>query len=222
MRFVTAMLIFASHRLRNRIITIPVAATAITVMALALTAQRFSTVLLREKSPNLHPVFLRHRWDDAIQAQILDKLSVVVGDVPDSNDRDAEFGVRPGVTTFDTVKRIVRRERGEDAVRVVEGVLEIPNQLSFGFRRIVATLFAVLRGFLALKFVKEGELGAGDVLHLFPEAADAVELANCGDVGILVFRHGFGESDKIPFRKLERAADAFSDRLGNVIRLGGF
>jgi len=28
------------------------------------------------ESPNLHPVFLRHRWDDAVQAQILDKLSV--------------------------------------------------------------------------------------------------------------------------------------------------
>jgi hypothetical protein len=39
------------------------------------------------------------------------------------------------------------------------------------------------------------------VLHLFREAANAVELANCGDVGILVFRHGFSESDKIPFRK---------------------
>src|SRR5437870_5334186 len=87
--------------------------------------------------------------------------------------------------------------------------LEILNQLGFGFRRIVATLFAVFGRFLALKFVEEGELGAGDVLHLFPEAADAVELADCGDVGILVFRHGFSESDKIPFCKLERAADAF-------------
>jgi hypothetical protein len=85
----------------------------------------------------------------------------VVGDVPDSNDRDAEFGVRSGVTAFDTVERIVRSERGEDAVRVVEGVLEILNQFGLGFRRIAPTLFAVLRRFLALKFVKEGELGAG-------------------------------------------------------------
>jgi len=36
-RFVTAMLTFASHLLRNRIIRIPVAATAITMMAPALT-----------------------------------------------------------------------------------------------------------------------------------------------------------------------------------------
>jgi hypothetical protein len=75
-------------------------------------------------------------------------------------------------------KRVVRRERGEDAVRVVEGVLQIFNQFGLGFRRVVATLFAVTGRFLALKFVEEGELGAGDVLHLFPEAADAVELAD--------------------------------------------
>jgi len=66
------------------------------------------------------------------------------------------------------------------------------------------------------------KLGAGDVLHLFPEAADSVELADCGDVGIFVFRHGFSEADKIPFRKLERAADAVRDGLGNVIRQGSF
>jgi len=86
----------------------------------------------------------------------------------------------------------------------------------------MASLFAVIGRFLALKFVEEGELSARDVLHLFPEAADAVVLADCGDIGILVFRHGFGESDKIPFRELERAADAFRDGLGNVILLGGF
>jgi creatinine amidohydrolase len=61
----------------------------------------------------------------------------MVGNVPHRDDRDAQFGVRPGIAAFDTVERIVRRERGEDAVRVVEGFLEIPNQLSFGFRRIV-------------------------------------------------------------------------------------
>jgi len=33
------------------------------------------------ESPNLHPVFLRHRRDNTIQAQVLDKLSVVVCDV---------------------------------------------------------------------------------------------------------------------------------------------
>jgi hypothetical protein len=47
------------------------------------------------------------------------------------------------------------------------------------------------RALLALKFVEEGELSAGDVLHLFPEAADAIELADCGDVEILVPRLGF-------------------------------
>jgi hypothetical protein len=32
------------------------------------------------ESSNLHPVFLRHRRDNTIQAQVLDKLSVVVCD----------------------------------------------------------------------------------------------------------------------------------------------
>ena len=88
---------------------------------------------LPSESPNLQPVFLCERWNDTVQAQVLDKLSVMVGNVPDRDDRDAQFGVRPGIAAFNTVERIVRRERGEDAVRVVEGVLEILNQLGFVF-----------------------------------------------------------------------------------------
>ena len=60
------------------------------------------------ESPNLHPVFLRHRWDDAIQAQILDKLSVMVGDVPDGNDRDAEFGCR--LSLFNAVPVVILKD----------------------------------------------------------------------------------------------------------------
>ena len=71
-----------------------------------------------------------------------------------------------------------RRKRSEDTIGVVEGVVEIVDQLGFGFRWIVPALFAVLGPFLALKFVEEGELSAGDVLHLFLETADAVELAD--------------------------------------------
>jgi hypothetical protein len=51
-------------------------------------------------SPNLYPIFLRHWGDNTIQAQVLDKLSVMVGDVRDGYHRDAEFGVRSGVTPF--------------------------------------------------------------------------------------------------------------------------
>jgi hypothetical protein len=36
----------------------------------------------------------------------------------------------------------------------------------------------------------------------------------------LSLSHGLREADKIPFRELESAADAFRDGLGNVIRLG--
>lgn len=144
----------------------------------------------------------------------------MVGYVPDCNDGDTQFGVRSGIAAFDTVECIVHRERGEDTVGIVEGVLEILNQLGFGFRRIVPAFFAVVGRLLALKFVKECELSAGDVLHLFAEAPDTVEIAACGDVGILVLRHGFSHSEKVSLRKLERAANTLRDGFGDVIRLG--
>ena len=61
----------------------------------------------------------------------------------------------------------------------------------------MASLFAVIGRFLASNSLKKGELSAGDVLHLFPEAADAVVLADCGDIGILVFWHSFSESELV-------------------------
>src|SRR5438270_7472107 len=172
-------------------------------------------------STNLDPVFLGERWNDTVQAQVRDELSVMVGNVPDRNDRDPQFGARSGIAALDTVERIVRCERGEDAVRVIERILEVLNQLGFTFRRIVPALFAIVGRLLALKFIEEGKLSAGNVLHLFSEGADAIEIAACRDVGILVLRHGFSYAEKIPFRKLERAADALRDGFGNVIRRGG-
>ena len=41
-------------------------------------------------------------------------------------------------------------------------------------------LFAVVGRLLALEFVEEGELGAGDVLYLLSEAADVIELSGGG------------------------------------------
>ena len=58
-------------------------------------------------------------------------MAVVVGDVPDGSDRDTKFGVRSGITAFDAVEHIVRRERREDTIGVVEGLLEIIGQLNW-------------------------------------------------------------------------------------------
>jgi hypothetical protein len=41
-----------------------------------------------------------------------------------------------------------------------------------------------------------------------------------GDERILISQPWPSRGDKIPFRELKRAADAFRDGLGNVIRLG--
>jgi hypothetical protein len=165
----------------------------------------------------LDSVLLRKRWNDPVQAQILDELSIVVGDVPDRNDGDTEFGIRSGITTFNAVERVRCCKRGENAVRVVERVLEIFDQLGFCFRRIVATFFAVVRRFLALELIKEGKLSASDMLHLFTETPNTFEISGGWDERILVLGHGFSNTDKIPFHKLKCAANAFRDGLGNVI-----
>jgi len=141
----------------------------------------------------------------------------VVGDVPDGHNRNTEFGVRSGVTAFYPVERVVCRERGDDTIGVVERVLEIFDQLGLGFRWIVASLFAVVRRFLALKFVEEGELAAGDMLYLFTKAACILELSGCRDVRILLLRHGLGQGEKVPFCELKCAADAFRDGFRNVV-----
>lgn len=48
---------------------------------------------IRGTSPHLHPIFLRKRWNDTVQAQVLDELSIVIGDVPDGANGDTGFGV---------------------------------------------------------------------------------------------------------------------------------
>ena len=62
---------------------------------------------------------------------------------------------------------------------------------AFDFAGSWPPFFAVVGRLLALKFVEESKLSAGDMLRLFAKAADTVELADCGDEGILVLRHGF-------------------------------
>ena len=85
----------------------------------------------------------------------------MVGNVPDRNDRDAEFGIRSGIAAFDTVERAFRRERGENTIGVIEGILEIFDQFGLVF--------------------------AGSS----PPFSQSIEPAYCGGIGILVFRHGF-------------------------------
>ena len=49
------------------------------------------------------------------------------------------------------------------------------------YRRFVPSLFAVVGRLLALEFVEECELGAGDVLYSLAEASDVIELSGGGD-----------------------------------------
>src|SRR5262249_3397572 len=88
-------------------------------------------------------------------------------------------------------------------------------------RRIVAALFAIVRRLLALELIEEGELATGNVLYLLAEAAGILELARCRDETILLLRHGFSDTKKGSFNKLKRDANAFGNRFGNVVLLGG-
>src|SRR5215469_9774357 len=49
------------------------------------------------------------------------------------------------------------------------------------YRRFVPSLFAVVGRLLALEFVEECELGAGDVLYSLAEASDVIELSGGRD-----------------------------------------
>ena len=58
------------------------------------------------------------------------------------------------------------------------------------------------------------------MLHLFGEAADAVELAGSRDEGVFRFRHGFGDGEKLSFDHFEWTVHAFGDGLGGRLILG--
>ena len=71
-------------------------------------------------SADLQRILLGDRRHDAIQTQIDNELAVMVRDVPDGGDGDAEARVRPGVGTLDAVQRVLRGDGGKDVVAVVE------------------------------------------------------------------------------------------------------
>jgi hypothetical protein len=101
--------------------------------------------------------------------------------------------------------------RCQNTVRVVERILEVLDQFCLGFCRVMPSFFAIVGRFLALEFVEEGELRAGNVLYLFAEAAGTIEVSAGGDEGILVLGHGFGNGEEISLRELKRFAHALGD-----------
>ena len=148
------------------------------------------------------------RRHDAVQSQIDDELAVVIGDVPESDSGDAELRVRRGVRTLNAVERVLRREGCEDAIAVIEGIVQVFEQIRFclGLRR--ATLLTVLGRSLPFHFIEEGELGAGHVFYLLAEGSDAIEVSGRGDVGILGLGHGFRDGEETFLGPTERTANA--------------
>src|SRR5690349_4814902 len=128
-------------------------------------------------SAYLQPVFLRLGRDNPVHTQVLDQLSVMIGDVPDGDNRDTEFGIRPAVTTLNAVERVLCRERGKHTVPVVEGIFQIFQKLAFAFRRIVSALLAVIGRLLAFELIEESNLRAGDVLYLLAKGACSAKIS---------------------------------------------
>src|SRR5580704_9594993 len=120
-------------------------------------------------SADLQALPLRGRRDNAVQAQVVDNLAVMIGDVPHRDGRDAQLGVWAAVAALDSVHRVSRVHGGEDFVAVVEGFAQVFQQLSLGLGGRGATLLASVRGSLAFDLVEEGVIRAGDVLDLFSE-----------------------------------------------------
>ena len=80
----------------------------------------FQPVAYEWTSPHFQTIFLRHWRDDAVHAQVFDKLSVVIGDVPESNDGNTQLRVGSGIAALDAIERVFLIERGENAVAIVE------------------------------------------------------------------------------------------------------
>src|SRR6267142_306262 len=123
------------------------------------------------------------------------------------------------VTVLDAIQSIFRREGCKRAVRVVERILEIPDDLRLGSRRIVPAFFAIVGRLVPLELVEEGELRAGHMLHLLAEGARVVELSDRGYEAILLLRHRLRYTEKIPLGELQREADTFGDGFGNIMLL---
>src|SRR4051812_43320786 len=141
--------------------------------------------------------------------------------MPDRNDGDTQLRARSAITAFHAIESILGRKRRENPIRVIERLLQIRDQLGLGFGRIVSALFANFRWLLAFKFIEEGKLGAGNVLHLFAKAAYILEVSSCRDKRIFVLGHGFSDAEKISLRELKCPADTLGDGLRNVVFVGG-
>src|SRR5277367_4529249 len=117
-------------------------------------------------SADLQPLLLRGRRHHAVQAQVIDDLAVMIGDVPHRDHRDSQLRVRAAVAAFDSFHRIFLVDGGEDFFAVVEGIAQVLQQLGFGLGGRGTALFAAVRRSLAFDLVEESEIRAGHVFHL--------------------------------------------------------
>jgi hypothetical protein len=153
---------------------------------------------------------------DAVQAQVQRHLAVVVGGVPNHHGGDAQARVRAGVRAFDGIEHVLRVDGAERFADRGKGIAQVNQQLFLGFRRAGAAFVTGVGRFLAVKFSGEGQIAAGDVLHLFGEGTDfgraelrlfVLEFAFGGAIAVLLLRHGFGGGAYLVFLKSNAAEE---------------
>ena len=83
-------------------------------------ATAFPRSIASRSSAHSKRILLGDRRDDAVQTQIDNELAVMIRDVPDGGNRDAETCVGCGITALDTVKRVLCSNCGKDAVSIIE------------------------------------------------------------------------------------------------------
>ena len=101
------------------------------------------------------------------------------------------------------------------AVHHVERLPQVRQNLRFGSYRIWAARVRVCRRLFAAQLLSPCLIASRHMLYLFGKSASIGK----GTLGRfkppIVFRHGFGEAGKIPFRHLPHVVH----RVGNVLRL---
>jgi hypothetical protein len=69
---------------------------------------------------------------DAVHPQILNDLAIVICDVPHRDHRNSEARARPGIASFHPSERVLKGDRRQHFVAVIERIAQLLDQLGFG------------------------------------------------------------------------------------------
>jgi len=164
------------------------------------------------------------RRDDAVHAQVLDHLAVVVHGMKSADIGDREACGEEREHRLGQWRDLVfGGDCGNGLMAERERVLQVLDNFGFGLQLGGAVGFRldVLRvEVLSQERAEEKMIGEADVLHLFGESAHALELATGRRKPVLVFGHGLGgRNDLLLDNAVNRVEDGRDGR--RLLRLLG-